>query len=51
MFMKRCRELELDKTIEFYRLAGQLYDPTKPTGAAGNAAELDVDEEEIFEED
>jgi len=50
MFLKRCQELELNKTIEFYRLAGQLYDPTKPSGAAGKAHELEVDEEEIFEE-
>jgi hypothetical protein len=29
MFMKRCRALNLDPTVEFLRMAGQLYDPTR----------------------
>lgn len=29
MFFKRCKELDLDRTIEFYRLAGKLYNPAK----------------------
>uniref|UniRef100_A0A914DCE3 ISXO2-like transposase domain-containing protein n=1 Tax=Acrobeloides nanus TaxID=290746 RepID=A0A914DCE3_9BILA len=31
LFLYRCEALKLNRTIEFYRLAGQLYDPTKPT--------------------
>lgn len=27
MFLKRCRNLQLDRTKEFFRLAGRLYDP------------------------
>jgi len=30
MFFKRCSELNLDRTIEFYRLAGELYKPGRP---------------------
>jgi hypothetical protein len=29
MFMKSCRALNLDLTVEFLRMAGQLYDPTR----------------------
>ncbi len=27
--MKRCRTLDLDPTVEFLRMAGQVYDPTR----------------------
>jgi hypothetical protein len=27
MFLKRCRALKLDPTMEFFKLAGSLYDP------------------------
>jgi hypothetical protein len=39
MFMKRCRALNLDPTVEFFRMAGQLYDPTRNK------------EEEVFQDD
>ncbi len=29
IFMKRCRTLDLDPTVEFLRMAGQVYDPTR----------------------
>ncbi len=29
MFMKRCRALISDPTVEFLRMAGHLYDPTR----------------------
>jgi hypothetical protein len=35
MFMKRCRTLDLDPTVEFLRMAGQLYDPTRKEGEQG----------------
>jgi len=29
MFMKRCRTLDSDPTVEFLRMAGQVYDPSR----------------------
>ena len=31
MFNKRCSDLKLDRTEEFFKLAGKLYDPRKKT--------------------
>ena len=49
MFFKRCSELKLDRTEEFLRIAGALYDPTKP--AVGDDGTTDIadydDEDEI----
>ena len=28
MFLKRCHELKLDRTLEFWKLAGSMYDPS-----------------------
>ncbi len=36
MFMKRCRALDLDHTVGFLRMAGQLYDPTHNEEAEDN---------------
>ncbi|KAK9736371.1 hypothetical protein QE152_g12544 [Popillia japonica] len=30
MFLKRCRIMQLDRTLEFFRLAGELYNPVAP---------------------
>uniref|UniRef100_A0A914D9W5 ISXO2-like transposase domain-containing protein n=1 Tax=Acrobeloides nanus TaxID=290746 RepID=A0A914D9W5_9BILA len=45
MFFKRCKELKLDKTREFYRLAGKHYNPTKNEPIPGN--EDFTDDEDI----
>ncbi len=47
IFNKRCMTLQLDRTLEFFRLAGQLYDPNN------NEEEEeyeDVDREDLEEE-
>uniref|UniRef100_A0A915IGW9 Transposase n=1 Tax=Romanomermis culicivorax TaxID=13658 RepID=A0A915IGW9_ROMCU len=31
MFNRRCRELKMDATLEFFRLTGQLYNATSPS--------------------
>uniref|UniRef100_A0A915JTP3 Uncharacterized protein n=1 Tax=Romanomermis culicivorax TaxID=13658 RepID=A0A915JTP3_ROMCU len=31
MFNRRCRELKMDATLEFFRLAGQLHNATLPS--------------------
>jgi hypothetical protein len=52
MFMKRCRILKLDPTIEFFRMAGQVYNPLNPRFADDQQLERDdLDQEDVDEND
>lgn len=48
IFYKKCKELNLNRTKEFYRLAGKLYDPTNPRLPINN--DIYVAPEEEFED-
>lgn len=45
MFYKRCGELELNRTEEFFRLAGKLYNPYNPEEIQINDETEDTDDE------
>lgn len=43
MFYKQCQDLKLDRIVEFFRLAGELYNPMSPREK--------YDEDDITDED
>ena len=47
MFNKRCQQLNLDRTEEFFRLAGKLYNPLADVH---EEIEREEDEEDLAEE-
>ena len=49
MFMKRCKELQLDRTKEFLRLAGLMYNPCFPRGPTDD--DVDFDSSDDSEDD
>ena len=50
MFYKRCKELGLDRTTEFYRLAGELYNPAR-NEPPEQEEEANTDEENISDDE
>ena len=46
MFNKRCLTQNLDRTAEFFRLAGKLYDPTKVESPSNMIGDEETDSEE-----
>jgi len=42
MFLKKCRLLNLDPVIEFFRLAGNLYNPHKYNNDVSDDDDTDI---------
>ena len=49
--MKQCRAQRLDPTVEFFRLAGKLYNPLKKEEDQQQLNDIDIENEEAEDND
>ena len=45
MFFKRCAELKADRVVEFFKIAGSLYNPSPNLAPKGEGDEISDDED------
>lgn len=49
MFLERCGILRLDRTLEFFRMAGELYNPVAPREDLDEEWSDDGEDEDVME--
>uniref|UniRef100_A0A914D8A4 Uncharacterized protein n=1 Tax=Acrobeloides nanus TaxID=290746 RepID=A0A914D8A4_9BILA len=47
MFFKRCAELKADRTVEFFKIAGSLYNPSPNLAPKGEGDEISDGEDDL----